>query len=184
MANSYRFPFIFSALALAAGPAAGQPSADPAPQVREAMSKLAWLEGAWRGEGWRARPGGRDTFNVTETVYFKLDGLILILEGRGWSIGENGADIEGHKAFGVLSYDAYAQTYRFDAFVKQGYQSRAEPQVGENEYRWSHDAGPGAEMRYHARLTADGEWFETGERCVDEQCVQIFEMRLSRIEAD
>lgn len=164
--------------------AVAQPPAPPAPEVRAAMQKLAWLEGEWRGAGWYNTPGGKETYEVSEKAHFHLDGLILVVHGRGWSVAEDGTEIEGHKAFGVLSYDAYAKTYRFDAFVKEGYQSRSEPQVGENEYRWSHPAGPNAEMRYHARLSDDGEWIESGERCVAENCTPVMEMRLSRISSD
>lgn len=182
MTHNKVYSFIFIGLALGGGVAAAQAPQPPAPIVREAMTKFAWLEGEWRGEGWRSGPSGRETFQVAEKAHFHLDDLILIVEGRGWSVGENGGEVEGHKAFGVLSYDAYAQTYRFDAFVREGYQSRTEPEVGENEYRWSHPAGPGAEMRYHARLTDDGQWLETGERCANDNCTQIFEMRLSKAE--
>lgn len=184
MTTIHTFSFIFIGLAASSGPAASQPPAGPAPEVRTAMAKFAWLEGDWRGEGWRAGPAGKETFEVAETARFRLGGVILTVEGRGWTVGEDGQEVEGHNAFGVLSYDAYQDVYRFDAFVKEGYQSRTEPDVGENEYRWSHPAGPGAEMRYHARLTEDDDWLETGERCVEGECAQIFEMRLSRVEAD
>jgi hypothetical protein len=162
------------------GPAAAQPPSDPAPQVLTAMEKLAWMKGEWEGEGWRATREGRETFNVRESVGEELDGLVIVVHGRGWAAGENGEEIEGHKAFGVLSYDAFAQTYRFDAFVKQGYQTRTAPQIEDNGYRWSHPAGPDTQMRYFARLTDGGEWLETGERCVKDACVPAMEMRLKR----
>ncbi len=161
-----------------------QPPAPPAPEVRAAMEKLAWLEGEWRGEGWRATSAGKETFQVSERTHFHLDGLVLVVHGRGWSADDEGNEIEGHKAFGVMSYDAFAKTYRFDAFVKDGYQSRSEPQVGENEYRWSHPAGPDAEMRYHAWLSEDGEWIESGERCIADTCTPVMEMRLKRASSD
>lgn len=156
----------------------------PAPQVRHAMAKLAWLEGEWLGQGWRAAETGRETFQVSEKAEFHLDGIVLMLHGRGWSVDENGNEIESHKALGVLSFDPFAQAYRFSAYVKEGYQSHSTPEIGENEYRWSHPAGPGAEMRYHARLSEDGEWVETGERCAENVCTQIMEMRLTRISSD
>jgi hypothetical protein len=171
-------------LGISSAPAAAQSPQPPAPAVRAAMEKLDWLAGEWRGEGWRMSAAGRENFFVAETVEWDVDGLVLVLHGRGWSVGENGEIIEGHKALGILSYDAYARTYRFDAFVKEGYQSRTQPVVGENEYRWSHPAGPGAEMRYHARLTGEGDWFETGERCVSDACTPFLEMRLSKTSAE
>ena len=166
---------------LAASTAAAQPPAPPAPQVKAAMEKLSWLVGEWEGTGWRDGPAGRETFNAAEKVHWELDGLVLVLHGRGWDVKDSGETVEGHKAFGVLSFDPFAQSYRFDAFVKQGYQTRSDPTVGDKEYRWSHPAGPGAEMRYHARLTDNGDWLETGEHCIEETCSPFLEMRLSKI---
>ncbi|GJL95061.1 MAG: hypothetical protein DHS20C05_14660 [Hyphococcus sp.] len=169
-----------SSVALLSGPAAAQNP--PTEIVKQAMEKFAWLEGEWRGEGWSYnREGGRDTFQVHEIATYQLDGVVLTFHGRGWSVDEDGAEVEGHKAFGVVSYDAYAQTYRFDAFVKEGYQSRSTPEVGENEYRWAVSAGPDAEMRYHARLEDDGAWVETGERCVEDKCTPMMQMRLEKV---
>lgn len=165
-------------------PAFAQAPQPPAPVVKEAMKKLGWMVGDWRGEGWRLEAAGRETFDVEETIYEELDGLLIIVKGRGWSEGPDGELIEGHKAFGVFSYDAFARTYHFDAFVKEGYQTRNRPEVSENGFVWSHPAGPGAEMRYRARLTEAGEWLETGERCQEETCVQTFEMRLKRTSSD
>ncbi len=166
-----------------AGTAAAQAPAPPAPAVKAAMEKVSWLVGEWEGEGWRAGPDGAvKPFKVRETVTPKLGGLILLIEGRGSSEGEDGATIEGHHAVGVFSYDAYARQYHFDAFVKEGYQTRATPEIGENAFTWNHPAGPGVEMRYTAQLTENGAWLETGAYCRGDDCRQTLEMRLTRID--
>ncbi len=171
-----------SAAAAALSAAAAQPPV-PAPAVQEAMTKVAWMIGEWEGEGWRTRPDGEiERFKVLERIEPKLDGLILLIEGRGWSEPADGVRIEGHHAIGVFSYDAYARRYHFDAFVKEGYQTRSTPEIGNNTYAWSHPAGPGAEMRYTVQLTEDGAWLETGDFCREEECRQTFEMRLKRVE--
>lgn len=179
-----KLAMISAASAALLTPALAQPPQPPAAQVRDAMAKLAWLEGDWHGAGWRATRDGKETFYVDERVRFHLDGIVLVVEGRGWSVDETGAEIEGHKALGVFSYDAFARSYRFDAFVKEGYQSRTTPEIGENEFRWSVPAGPSAEMRYHARLTDKGEWVETGMRCAGDACAPALEMRLEKKQAD
>lgn len=169
-------------------PAAAQPPGQqhqpPAPQVKAAMAKLAWLEGAWEGTGWRDGPHGRETFNASEKAHWELDGLVLVFHGRGWDEKDTGETVEGHKAFGVLSFEPFSQTYHFDAFVKEGYQTRSNAEVGDNQYRWSYPAGPEMEMRFRARLTGDGEWLETGERCAGEACTKFFEMRLKKTGAE
>ena len=158
----------------------------PAPKtraaaVKDALQKLAWLEGDWTGEGWAmTRSGTKETFNVTEKVVTKLGGLIIVAEGRGWSYDDAGNEVEGHRAFGVLSYEPFSKEYRFNAFVRDGYQTTATPDVATNSYRWAVPAGPGAEMRYHARLEDDGVWVESGERCAEEKCTPSMEMRLTK----
>lgn len=165
-----------------AGSAAAMAQQPPAAGVQAAMAKVEWIAGEWEGEGWRTGPQGAvDTFNVRESVEAKLGGLLYVVEGRGWREDEDGIRHEGHHAFGVFSYDAHARRYHFDAFVKEGYQTRTTPTITDNEYSWSHPAGPEAEMRYTARLTDAGEWLETGFYCRGNDCRQTFEMRLSRI---
>ena len=181
MKNRLKFLVFLATATLTAPAVVAQAPQPPAPIVREAMAKLSWMAGEWRGDGWRMTPEGKAPFQVAEKAHFHLDGLVLVVDGRGWSVNEDGEEIEEHKAFGVLSYDAHARAYRFDAFVKEGYQSRSEPEVGDNEYRWSVPAGPGAEMKFHARLGDDGEWIETGERCTAAACVPALEMRLKKI---
>ena len=181
---------LFAFLAAFFGAASAQsPAAEwspPAPQVRAAMAKLEWLKGEWRGEGWRIMPEGREEFASHERVEPQVAGLVLLLHGRGWTKLEDGSLDEeaGHVALGVLSYDAYRRTYVFDSYVQEGYQTRGTPEVGDREFRWSHPAGPGVEMRYHARLTDDGHWFETGERCIENNCTPFFEMKLEKIDRE
>src|SRR5437867_1497174 len=61
-------------LTVAAGSSSGQPPAPAAQQ--EAMKKLDFLVGQWKGEGWMEfAPGQRRTFKGTEVVQRKLEGL-------------------------------------------------------------------------------------------------------------
>lgn len=183
MRNASNFAGFLAAAILIAPAAQAQAPEPPAPIVREAMAKLAWLEGDWTGEAWYNSPGGRTTHQVSERAHFHLDGLVLVVHGRGWSVAEDGTETTVHKAFGVLSYDSFRKTYQFDAFVKDGYQSRSNPEVGDHSYRWSYAAGPGTEMRYHARLEGDV-WVESGERCVEDKCTPMMEMRLTKKPAE
>ncbi len=166
-------------------PATASDDASPAGVARTAMSKIAWIEGEWRGEGWRlTREGTRETFQVAESVAPKLGGLIFAVEGRGWGVDDDGKEVEGHRAFGVISFDPIRRAYQFDSFVREGFQAHTSPEVGNNSYRWSIPAGPGEEMRFEAKLTSDNEWIETGERCTEKGCVQTMEMRLQKINAE
>src|SRR5438477_6545721 len=109
---STRLPWVAVLLVTAAaGSSPGQPPA-PAAQ-REAMKKLAFLVGQWKGEGWMEFvPGQRRTFKGTEVVLSKLDGLLLTIDGlhRGQVVG-TGEEVVVHNAFAVVSYDDKVKRY-------------------------------------------------------------------------
>src|SRR5438477_10107575 len=114
---STRLPWVAVLLVTAAaGSSPGQPPA-PAAQ-REAMKKLDFLVGEWKGEGWMEfAPGQRRTFRGTEVVQSKLDGLLLTIEGlhRG-QVGGTGEGAVVHQAFALVSYDDKAKRYRCQAY--------------------------------------------------------------------
>src|SRR5438477_9128613 len=113
---STRLPWVaILFLTVAVGSSPGQPT--PAAQ-REAMKKLDFLVGQWKGEGWMEfAPGQRRTFKGTEVVQRKLDGLLLAIEGLHRGKGE---EVVVHNAFGLVSYDDKAKRYRFQAFTSRG----------------------------------------------------------------
>ena len=165
-----------------AATASAQAPTPPTADVKAAMDKLAWLEGSWKGEGWRLTPTGeKASFSVKEEAVPKLDGVVLTLEGLGWSRDAQGEKHIGHHAFAVLSYDPFARGYRINAFTWEGYQTTATPEVAEGKFRWRVPAGPGVEMRYYTRLGENGEWLEKGERCTGEECVEVMAMRLNKV---
>ncbi len=75
----------------------------PQPSQRVEMEKLVWLIGKWKGAGWiQIGQQGRKEFTQTETIEGKLDGLVVVIEGRGVS-NEDGTLI--HNAVAFVSYD-------------------------------------------------------------------------------
>jgi len=80
---------------------------------RAAMKKLGFLVGKWNGGASPARPREWMDLHQSEEVQYKLDGLILVIEG----VGRTKSD--GHpvlQAFGVISFDDETATYRMRAF--------------------------------------------------------------------
>ena len=70
---------------------------------RAAMSRLGFLIGNWMGEARLFPPGGDHVdLNQTEAAEFKLDGLILSIEGIGRLPANGKAALQ---AFAILSYD-------------------------------------------------------------------------------
>ena len=81
---------------------------------RVAMKKLEFLIGKWNGEARLLRgPGEWADLHQSEDAEYKLDGLILVIEGLGR------AKSDGHsvlQALGVVSFDDETAAYRLRAF--------------------------------------------------------------------
>jgi hypothetical protein len=76
------------------------------------MKKLSFLVGKWAGEARLLRgPDQWVTVLQTEEAQYKLDGLILVIEGVGRT--ESTPLLQ---ALGVISYDDQTATYRMRAF--------------------------------------------------------------------
>jgi hypothetical protein len=81
---------------------------------REAMRKLAFLTGKWTGEANLLRgPTEFVELLQTEEAQFKLDGLILVIEGVGRAASGGQPLLQ---AFGIISYDDERETYHLRAF--------------------------------------------------------------------
>lgn len=79
-----------------------------------AMQKLRFLIGEWSGEA-RVFRGAVEPVELlqSERAEYKLDGLLLLIEG----IGRNKADGKAAlQALGIVSFDDEAMTYRMRAF--------------------------------------------------------------------
>ena len=81
---------------------------------RSAMDKLQFLVGTWSGHAriWQG-PGISIELIQTEQVIYKVDGLILTIEGIGKSKSDGRVALQ---AFGLISYDDEAGAYRMRAF--------------------------------------------------------------------
>lgn len=81
---------------------------------RAAMQELAFLVGDWSGEAQILR-GGADPIEMLQTEHaeFKLDGLLLLIEGIGRSKVEGKIALQ---ALGIISYDDGTGSYCMRAF--------------------------------------------------------------------
>ena len=160
-----------------AAPAQERPS--PAALIaaqREAMVRLAYMDGVWRGPAWTILPSGdKHSITQTERIGPFLDGSVKVIEGRGY-------DPDGKvtfNAFGTISYDPDKKAYTLH--------SHAMGNVGDfvltpaaDGYTWEIPMGP-ATMRYTA-VIKDGAWKEVGDRIAPgKETVRFFEMNLKRV---
>lgn len=136
--------------------AAQQPGQDAAATQREAMHKLAFLAGQWSGPVTVTMgPGEPRHLTQTEEVQFKLDGLVLLIEGKS-------TDAEGKAEFTALAtvaYDDGAKAFRIRAY-NDGHYVDTELKVLQDGFSWGFPAGP-VQVTNTMHLTAKGEWQES-----------------------
>ena len=147
-------PFAMSGVLLLAQ---GPPARPGAAAQKTAMKKLAFLEGKWSGKASvRMGPGEPLDLIQTEDIEFRLDGTILLIEGKGRDpkTGE-----VRFNAVGIVSYDAAKNAYEFRAYSE----GRKLDSVFETDgagFAWGMDQGP-LKVRHTMKLTEKGEWSET-----------------------
>jgi hypothetical protein len=138
---------------------------------REAMKKLAVLVGKWTGEARLLRgPGEWVELLQTEEAQYKLDGLILVIEGVGRTKSGGRPILQ---AFGVISYDNESGTYPFRAFNDGRFLETTTKLLEEGGISWGFALG---EIRTSSvlRINERGEWTEVGEISIGSQPAKKF----------
>jgi len=134
---------------------------------REAMEKLDFLIGKWIGEAHLLR-GATEFVKLiqTERTQFKLDGLILTIEGVGKTISGDQTLLQ---AFGIISYDDETATYSLRAF-NDGRFLETEVKLLEHEkgLTWGFALGE-IKTKSVLRINERGEWTEVAEIFVGSQ---------------
>jgi len=151
--------------------------ADPATlgAQREAIAKLGWMDGTWRGPATTMTPTGEHKVTQTERIGTMLGGTIRVMEGKGF----NPDGTTGFNAFGILSYDPATKGYALHSYA-QGYAGDFKLTPTADGYIWEIPAGP-MTIRYTATI-AGTYWREVGDRIVPGQPPQrFFEMTLTRV---
>jgi hypothetical protein len=125
---------------------------------RTAMKKLSFLIGKWSGEARILRSTGEPLELIqTEEAEYKLNGLLLMIEGigRGKSDGKPAL-----QALGIISYDDLAGTYRMRAFNDGRYMETEMKLVPDGKgLTWSFTLGE-IKTRSVLRIDENGDWTE------------------------
>jgi len=81
---------------------------------RAAMKKLSFMVGEWSGEASVVRGPGRVVeLSQTEVAKFKLDGLVLMIEGVGRAKSDGKIALQ---ALGLITFDDATGSYRMRAY--------------------------------------------------------------------
>jgi len=134
---------------------------------REAMTKLDFLIGKWTGEA-RLLRGPTESVELLqkEEAQYKLDGLIVVIEGVGRT--KSGAQ-PILQALGIISYDDEIQTYRLRAFNDGRFLESDVKLLAEGRgMTWGFALG---EIRTNSvlRINERGEWTELAEISIGSQ---------------
>jgi hypothetical protein len=148
---------------------------------RAAMRKLNFLIGKWSGEArLLQKSGARIELIQTEDAHYKLDGLLLVIEGVGRA-KEDQTPVLG--AFGIISYDDASGTYRMRAFNDGRWMETEIKLVPDGlGITWGFSFG---EIKTNSRLRINekGEWTELTELTIgSEQPLTYMELAVRRQE--
>lgn len=146
---------------------------------RTAMKKLGFLVGDWSGDATVLRgPGQFVEMMQTESVQFKLDGLLLAIEGVGRTKADGKPALQ---ALGLISFDDETQTYKMRAF-NDGRWLETEVKLGDgaDSISWGFALGE-FKTTTVLRINDNGEWTEHGELVMGDRPPQkMMDLRVRR----
>jgi hypothetical protein len=128
---------------------------------RAAMKKLGFLVGKWNGEARLLRgPSEWMDMHQSEEAQYKLDGLILVIEGVGRTKSDSHSVLQ---AFGIISFDDETATYRIRAFNDGRFlESEVKLLDQDNAISWGFALGQ-MTTKSVLRINESGEWTELAE---------------------
>ena len=144
---------------------------------RAAMKKLEFLVGKWAGEALMLRGPGEPVVMIqTEEAQYKLDGLVLQIEGVGKVDGKPAV-----QALGIVSYDDETGTYRMRAFNDGRFLETEVKLLGEGKgMTWGFALGQ-YRTSSTMRINEKGDWTELHEITIGEQAPRKYmELSVSR----
>lgn len=171
----HAFLFLLFILCVVSAALAQQPDYG-ADLQRAELKKLENMVGTWEGSGWFQMGKERETFQGTEIIQRKLDGVALLVEGKF----KNPEGKVIHETLAVISYDTKQKIHRFRTYLANG--STGGDHVIKllpDGWEWGFEV-PGGTMRYTIKTTA-GTWNEIGEFSRDGKTwLKFFEMNLKK----
>lgn len=142
--------------------------------AKSEISKLEFMTGKWEGTGWMmSRDGMKHEFDQTENIQFKIDGVVMLIEGLGKSNGK-----VTHNAIALVSYNKEEKNYKFTSYLSSGREGSFKAELKNEKFQWY----PNENMRYIIWLNEKGQWHETGEYNRAGKWFQFFEMILDKKE--
>ena len=144
--------------------------------VKARINKLNSLVGEWEGTGWYQHgPNQRYDIKQTENVELRLNGTLLLVEGKGYV-----NDSLAFNAIALFSYNPQKDNYKIESHLFDGKATVASGSFREDgSFQWGFSF-PSGQIKYVITFDEDS-WHETGEFSRDgEQWYKTFEMNLTK----
>ena len=147
-------------------------------ETTEAIRKLGFLEGIWKGQGWIGTDNKKQHFNETETVRIKLGETLLQIDVYGTSVDNDSVIINNGLA--IISYDLLSKKYEMKFFQSDGSAANATVRITDKNT---------VEINLHRKSgytrfvieAKNSQWFEQAFSSDDgKNWNQVFEMKLTR----
>lgn len=143
------------------------------------MKKLEYLVGNWKGDAVVQTRNGPLTVNQTEKIEWRLDGVVLAIEGTGRQNNEI-----TFNAFAIANYDPYSKQFKFKSYTKEGGSTDAYFKVlADNNFEWGFDTPNGGKVKFVITLDPTKKtWHEVGQYSADgTNWMKTIEMNLTKI---
>ena len=171
-------PFLFILTMFAGTVSTAQNLMQPKKETVDALQKIAFLTGNWKGSGYIQMGPQKHSFNESETITLKLNGTIIQIEGEGKD--QQNPELTIHQAFAIISYNIQNAKYVMKAFRGDGEQVDADTKlIAENSFQWSFSNPMAGQIKF--TITVSGKiWTEIGEISRDDgkNWNKYFEMTL------
>jgi hypothetical protein len=137
----------------------------PKKETIDALQKITFLTGSWKGGGYMQTGPQKHSFNQTELISLKVNGTVIQIEGEGKD--QQNPEMIIHQAFAIISYDLQNSKYLMKAFRGDGGQIDADAVLmDDHTFQWSFANPMAGKIKYTISVLKN-KWTEIGEMSRD-----------------
>lgn len=143
------------------------------------MKKLEYMVGDWKGEAIVQTRNGPITVNQTEHIEWRLDGVVIAIEGTGRQNNEI-----TFNAIAIANFDPHTKQFKFKSYTKEGNATEAYFKIlATNNFEWGFDTPNGGKVKFVIILDPQKKtWNEVGQYSMDGNTwMKTIEMNLTKI---
>jgi len=157
----------------------GQNLIQPSQTALDAIDKISFITGTWKGAGWLQIDTQKLSFNQDEIIYKKANGTIIQIEGLGKDTIDSTKLI--YQDFDLIYFNADSGKYQIKSLRDNG--KLIDGNIlfpDEHTMQWVYGNQEKGKVRYTISVR-DKEYLEIGEMYVeDDNWIKFFEMVLKK----